>query len=162
MSFLPEDYQQPKTQGGNYTKLDKGETVLRILSSPIIGWETWIELHGTEKPARCRAMADLPKGGRDTKHFWAMQVWNYSLAKVQIWQINQRTIQDSIMNLVEDKDWGDPKRYDLKINKTGDKLETRYTINPKPHSPAPEAAAFEMDLLKIDLDKLYDGEDPFA
>jgi hypothetical protein len=91
-----------------------------------------------------------------------MQVWNYSLAKVQIWQINQRTIQDSIMNLVEDKDWGDPKRYDLKINKTGDKLETRYTINPKPHSPAPEAAAFEMDLLKIDLDKLYDGEDPFA
>jgi hypothetical protein len=95
------------------------------------------------------------------KHFWACAVWNYEANSVQIWQINQRTIQEAIMNLINDADWGDPREYDLKITRTGDALETKYTVSPKPKKELPEAAKFEFELMNIKLEKLLTGEDPF-
>ena len=77
------------------------------------------------------------------------------LTSVQIWQINQRTIQEAIMNLINDADWGDPREYDLKITRTGDaSLETKYTVSPKPKKELPEAAKFEFELMNIKLEKL--------
>lgn len=65
------------------------------------------------------------------------------------------------MNLINDADWGDPREYDLKITRTGDALETKYTVSPKPKKDLPEAAKFEFELMNIKLEKLLTGEDPF-
>ena len=65
------------------------------------------------------------------------------------------------MGLINDTDWGDPREYDIKILRTGDGLETKYTVSPKPKKDLPEAAKFEYDLMNIKLEKLLTGEDPF-
>jgi hypothetical protein len=163
MTFLPNDYQAPKLSSGGYTKCLKGDTILRFLGNPITGWEWWESMHGTEKPGRVSNMRDIQDehATQKAKHFWACAVWNYEANSVQIWQINQRTIQEAIMNLINDADWGDPREYDLKITRTGDALETKYTVSPKPKKELPEAAKFEFELMNIKLDKLITGEDPF-
>ena len=163
MTFLPNDYEAPKPSGGGYTKCLKGDTILRFLGNPITDWEWWESIHGTEKPVRVSNMRDIQDehATQKAKHFWACAVWNYKSNCVEIWQINQRTIQEAIMNLINDPDWGDPREYDLKITRTGESLETKYTVSPKPKKELPEAAKFEFELMNIKLDKLITGEDPF-
>ena len=163
MTFLPNDYEAPKPSGGAYTKCLKGETVLRFLGDPIVGYEWWESMHGTEKPVRVSNFDEIrdAQATQKAKHFWACCVWNYEANSVQIWQINQRTIQEAIMGLINDADWGDPREYDLKITRTGESLETKYTVSPKPKKDLPEAAKFEFELMNIKLEKLLTGEDPF-
>ena len=164
MTFLPSDYEAPKPSGGGYTKCLKGETVLRFLGDPITGYEWWESIHGTEKPVRCTHFDEIrdAQATQKAKHFWACAVWNYEVNAVQIWQINQRTIQEAIMGFINDVDWGDPRDYDIKIIRTGDGLETKYNVSPKPKKDLPEAAVFEYDLMDIKLGFLLTGEDPFS
>ncbi len=163
MNFLPNDYELPKATSGGYVKLQKGDTILRFLGDPITGYEWWESMHGTEKPVRCKDMRDIgdSQATQKAKHFWACCVWNYDNNAVQIWQINQRTIQDQIYGLINDPDWGNPRNYDLRINRVGEALETKYKVTPKPKKDVPEAAKFEFELKEINLEKLYTGEDPF-
>lgn len=163
MNFLPNNYELPKISSGGYVKLKKGDTILRFLGDPITGYEWWESMHGTEKPVRCKDMEkiDDSQATQKAKHFWACCVWNYEVNAVQIWQINQRTIQDQIHLLLNDQDWGDPRKYDLKITRVGDALETKYTVSPKPKKELPEAIKYEFEIMDIDLDKLITGDDPF-
>lgn len=164
-SFLPEGYEAPKS-GQNYFKLEKGENRFRILSKPILGWIDWAQLDdGSRRPLRYR-MKDKPSKPFDPKkpvrHFWAMLIWNYKLDCIQIMEITQATIQESISSLSADPDWGKPFDYDIKIIRTGEGLETSYTVNPVPHKPISKEIN-EAIIAKgnINLDKLYDGGDPF-
>ncbi len=36
------------------------------------------------------------------------------------------------MDLYSNEDRGDPKEYDITINKTGDGMDTKYTLQPSP------------------------------
>lgn len=159
-NFLPETYEAPKGSS-NYMKLSKGENRFRILSKPIIGWEDWKD----KKPIRF-AMNEKPSSPIDPKkpikHFWAMVVWNAIEEKVQILEITQSTIQGAIQNLSKDSDWGSPFEYDIKITRSGDGMETEYTINPVPHKPVTEEIKKAyFDKQPIDLTALFSGGDPF-
>lgn len=103
MNFLPENYTTPKTSN-SYMKLQDGENKFRILSSPIIGWEDWLD----KKPVRFR-FNEKPNKSIDPKkplrHFWAFIVWNYMEEKIQILQVTQATIRNCIEALCKDTDW---------------------------------------------------------
>jgi len=163
--FLPKDYTVP-VSGGNYMKLEKGDNVFRVLSSAVVGYEYW---NNENKPIRLSKKPDvLPVdmriddyGNKNLKHFWAFIVWNYKANAIQMLEITQVSIQEGIANLVKDVDWGDPKRYDIKITKTGEKMDTEYAVSPKPHTPV--KAEIEQALLNknYDLNALFIGGDPF-
>lgn len=157
--FLPEGYEVQKS-GGNYMKFKGGENKIRILSKPIIGWLDWQD----KKPLRFR-MKDKPSKPVDPakaiKHFWAMVVWNYNESQVQILEITQSSIQTAIKSLSADADWGNPFEYDIKINKTGEKMETNYTINPVPHKKLSNEIKVAYESKPINLEALYEGADPF-
>jgi len=159
--FLPNDYEAPKT-GGSYMKLQKGENRFRILSKPILGWIDWqdnkpLRFHMAAKPAK---PVD-PK--KSVKHFWAFVVWNCNEEKVQILEITQATIQSAIQALSKDEDWGSPFGYDIKVKRTGDGMETEYTVNPVPHSKVSKQTEEALvSIGQINLDALYEGADPFA
>lgn len=160
MTFLPNDYTLP-VSGGNYTKLDQGETKLRILSDAITGYEYW---NTENKPVRSdQYPGDTPDIREDSKpkHFWAMVVYNYSTKTVQIWQVSQKSIQNSLLNLVQDSDWGSPKDYDIKIKREGEGLDTRYQLSPSPKSKVSEDITRAYEAKPVDLKKLFTGEDPF-
>lgn len=158
--FLPQGYEAPKSSGF-YMKLQDGDNKFRILSSPIIGWEDWLD----KKPIRFR-FNDKPAKPVDAKkpvkHFWSMIVWNYQEEEIQILHLTQASIRNSIEALCSDEDWGAPYFYDIKIIRKGEALETEYTVNPVPHKKLGDHVIEKFKERPCNLDALFDCADPFA
>lgn len=127
-----------------YTKLEKGDTKIRIVSRALIGWEGWYQ----NKPVRFKSdykitpdeYATLDKDNFDSskskyKQFAVCVVWNYDHQCPQIWQFSQRQIRDQLMQLGSDSDWGDVTGYDIKVKREGEKMETKYTLTPSNKAP---------------------------
>lgn len=171
MSFLPTDYKAPESTS-HYMKLEDGENTFRVLGSAITGYEYWIEEGGKRTPNRVKSQDDLPKDVQQTqdrqkqaKHFWAFPVLNRQTSEVQILELTQKTLMKQIMGLVESKNWGDPKAYDLTITrrKTGSEArDVEYSVMPQPKEALDEGIAQYYKDLNIDLNKLFVGGDPFA
>jgi len=160
MSFLPQDYQAPKSNN-YYMKLVEGENRIRIMSRPILGWEDWkdnkpIRYKMDQKPAK----SIDPK--RPVKHFWAFIVFNCQEEQIQILQISQASIRKSLESLCKDSDWGDPYGYDIKIVKTGEGVDTEYAVNPVPHKPVDQFLINCFNERPCYLDALYTNSDPFS
>jgi hypothetical protein len=166
-TFLPDNYERPATSGGNYAKLEDGQNRFRVLSAAKVGWLYWNTqnkpIRLAEKPDNTPEDIRVENGKADKiKHFWAFVVWNYRDSKVQILEITQASIQGPLEDLVTNPEWGDPKEYDITITKKGQKLDTEYTVQPSPQKAVPIEAHAAYRAVKIDLDALFRGEDPFA
>jgi hypothetical protein len=163
-----QSYQLPEqASSGSYMKLRQGKNKIRILQDPIAGWLYW---SAANRPVRLKeAPVEVPADIRRDdegkaeriKHFWAMIVWNYASECVCILEITQTTIQKHILALSQ-SDWGSPLDYDLEINRTGEKLETEYTVLNLPPKPVPPAALKSLQERPVDLMALFDGADPFS
>lgn len=172
--FLPANYELPKSNSA-YMKFEDGDNEFRILASPILGWEYWDKASGgTNKPVRLPYTEENAKKAcfmasknpdpqdQKAKHFWAMTVWNYRTEKIEILQINQRGIQESLRNLAQNKKWGSPVgRYDVVVTKSGVKQDTSYSVAPTPHTDTEEHILQALANTPVDLDALYYGADPF-
>lgn len=160
-NFLPVDYEAPKA-AGDYMKLQEGENRIRILSSPVIGWEDWT---ADKKPVRYR-FNDKPRAPLDPmspiKHFWAFIVWNYQENRIQILNVTQSTVRGPIQTLCADKDWGAPYFYDIKIIKKKEGDRTVYQVVSLPHKPVADHIKAAFHAKPINLQALFTGEDPFA
>lgn len=157
MDFVPTDYKQPST-GGNYAKIEKGENKFRILSKPIFGWVAWKD----KKPHRF-PFSKKPEGKFDdpVRHFWAMIVWNYKTEAIQVLELTQATIHSALIDLSRSEEWGSPTSYDIKIVKSGEDKNTKYTVLPNPKKPIPDSikqAALDKPIL---LDLMLQDKDPF-
>lgn len=160
MGWLPTDYKVPDT-GGQFMKLESGKNRFRILSEPVIGFEWWTEDGEGRKPHRVKSFEQALKDGEEPiKHFWAFTVWNYDLNKIQVLELTQKTIMRSIESLSLDSDWGSPTKYDLVITREGERLDTIYTVQPKPHTDLPDEAAKAYKETDVDLEALFSGEYP--
>ncbi len=165
-SVLPEGYDKiPST--GRYMKLLEGKNVFRVLGSAITGWEYWntagkavrLRERPSGRPADIRTEDD---GKEPIKHFWAFPVWNYADKMIQVLEVTQSTIQNGIKALVDDENWGDPKGYDIAVNKSGSGFGTEYSVLGIPPKPLDAAILDEYQKNAVNLAALYDGGDPFA
>ena len=162
-TFLPTDYKVPKGPS-NYMKFQQGANRFRILGALIMGYEYWTEDGMTKTPNRVRTIDEINTDQvdpKDIKHFWAMPVWNYQDKVVQILEITQKGIQRSLKALSDDEDWGNPTGFDIVVTKTGEKLETEYSVQPKPAKPLEKEIEDKFKTKYIKLDALYEGLDPF-
>jgi hypothetical protein len=163
-NFLPKDYQVPKGKSG-YMKFQQGANRFRILNAPILGYEIWAEKDGKNTPIRVKTEdeinPDMITEQNPVRHFWAMPVWNYQDKLIQILEVTQKSIQKSLTTLIQDEDWGDPTGYDIVVTKTGEKLETEYSIQPKPAKPLEAEIEAKFKEKYINLEMLYQGGDPF-
>jgi len=171
--FLDENYKEPELPS-NYTKIEEGETVLRILAKPQMGWQGWRDEvnekgENVSKPVRVRDdgkdsfdVADFDEDVRDVKFFWVMPVWNYNEGVVQIWNIPQTTIRKALVALNRNKAWGNPVGYDLSITRTGkEKQDTKYTVMPNPKAELESTILVKYNEMKIDWDAWWVSDDPF-
>lgn len=166
MSTIPSDF-QPDSGASNYLKLTQGKHRIRILSEAIAGYSWWEDTpEGGRKPGR------IPMDGRppvefaeSVKKFLAFTVYNYEAKKIQVWEVNQVSIQKELKALEADPDWENLMDFDLEIERTGtDKNTTRYRVTPKPKGDlAVEVAeAVTANGLPV-LEGLYEeGADPFT
>lgn len=148
---------------GHYMKLQQGDNKIRMLDRPIDGKVYWTE---DRKPVRKRQdePVDFRIPGTDKiKYFWAFPVWNYAEESVQILELTQKTIMKEIRGISQDEDWGDPRFYDISITRSGDSLETKYSVVPKPKKKLSEEARGAWASVKdiINMEALFTGENPF-
>jgi hypothetical protein len=157
--FLPQGYVKPET-GGKYFKFQQGDNRFRILSPAITGWIDWTP---DKKPVRTKDQPEaLFDQTKPAKHFWAFVIWDYKEKSIKILEVTQATIQTAIYDLHNDESWGNPTQYDINVKKTGEKMETKYTVMPTPPKQADTEILSAYRETKIDLNKLYDGGDPFG
>lgn len=166
MSFLPKGYEVPNG-ASKYTKLEQGENRLRIMSSPILGTIAWEQTEEGRRPVRVRMGVPVTTGKsvdpESVRHFWAMKVFNYKDKAIQVWEVTQKSIQKTLKSLAKDEDWGSPvDKYDIVIVRTGEGMETRYEVLPKPAKETSQEVLEAFRETPINLEALYDGADPFA
>lgn len=158
-NFLPEGYEKPSTKK-QYLKLEEGDNKIRILTPALVGWIDWKD----RKPYRTK---DEPETSFDSerpaKEFFAFAVWDYKEERVKVLDITQISIKDTLVDLSLDENWGDPTTYDINIKRKGkDMGDTKYTVVT---TPPKEASAQIKDAIKhmsVDLNKLFEGGDPFS
>ena len=160
MDFLPDGYTPKDNDSPNkYLKLKSGDSLLRIMSNPLIGYVGWRD----KQPHRSKTLDGL-SGEFDNKpkEFWAVVCYSYDLQSICIWEITQKTIIKAIVNLANDKAWGNPLGYDLKITRTGEDLQTEYQVSPYPHKDVPTELKLAWAKSDIDLNALLTGDNPFG
>lgn len=162
MTFLPSGYTVPKQNGSGYFKPQEAQSRIRILSSPIVGYIDWDKSGAKPAPVRTRELK-APIWEDSPKHFRALSIYNYESKSVQVREITQASVRNSIMALV---DWerGDPKEYDLKVWKKWKMMDTEYFVQTTPDGKK----ELSEEVMKIvnetpcNLEALYDWEDPFT
>lgn len=165
-AFLPPGYKPPKKQS-RYLKLMKGETRVRILAAPLLGYVAWVSQQGKRKPVR-RSENTFQAGEYDPKqepkHFWAMPVWEYASGQVKVWELTQVSIMGVVRKLSVHKKWGAPFDYDVVIQATGDGMEREYSVIPEPKEELDINAAdrWREAQATFDITRLMDGGDPFG
>ncbi len=171
--FIPEDTEIPKPKS-NYMTFQPEENRVRILSTSIIGYKLWTggkpirKVTEDEFTVEELAQADINKftgEKRSPQYFWAFIVYNYATKGVEILEITQTTIMKPIKAILRDEDFGrDIKKYDLVVVQDAEQDPVVYSVRPKPPKPLDKGIQAYCDELvpKIDLHKLYKGEDPFA
>jgi hypothetical protein len=152
--FLPEGYEVP-TSGGSYFKLKQGQNTFRVISKPVIGWLGWTN---DNKPERRKSKDDF--AGVDlkdkVKHFWAFGVYDLNTNTVQVMELTQATILNALTELFKNPAWGSPFGYNITITKTGESLETSYTVTPTPPSELPNSAQDKVLETPLNLEALFD------
>lgn len=165
--WLPESYEVPQGPS-KYLKFKTGTTLIRILASPIAGWEGWKEIDGKATPVRRHEEAEFKMNDVDDpskiKHFLAMPVWNYAERRVQVLEITQKTIQRPMEKYSRNKQWGSPLDYDFAIESSGQGKDTEYTViaNPKNEIDSDALMAWNEIKPNFDLNRLFDNGDPFG
>ena len=172
MTFLPPDYEAP-AGSSRYMKFKDGDNVFRILDSAVTGMELWIN----HRPVRKRMSdpftreelesADPERDGGigKPKHFWAFPIIDRSDSTVKILEVTQRSVQDGIKGLVDDEDWGDPTKYDIKVSRSVVKERTTYLVSSKPTKSLSEKELEMWNEVKkqgFSLQSLFTGDDPFS
>lgn len=164
--LFPPGYKIPDSSSG-YMRLEQGDNKFRILSKPVVGNEYWkTDSEGNRKPIRKRngekiQVSDI-EPGESIKHFWAMVVWNYDAKALQILEITQKSILKDIYSYAKSEDWGDFRQYDIIITREGEMLKTTYSVKALPPRDLEQGIVDAYRASNINLEALFDGEDPFA
>lgn len=124
-------YQEYKPAGGGdglYLKLKDGDSVkLRVASEPAVYTQTFDD-------------------NITTRFAWV--VWNRGEKKAQVFS-GGKSIFNQFAELTEE--WGEPTEFDVTIKRTGEMLETRYSVTPLPKSEdltkAEQAECDKVDLI---------------
>ena len=170
MGFLTNIQPSPAGGSGNYYKFTQGENKFRIVGSSdttppgliqgMIGWGE--DNEGNRKPFRWKLGVDAPREfAEKPKEFFAFLVWNYDEACVQILELTQAGLKSELVTLAEDKEWGDPRKYDIAVIRNGEGIDTSYVMTPKPHKKLSPAAVAMVKATTVNLEALYDGGDPY-
>jgi len=162
MTWLDKDYKRPKKVSGYWNGFEEGANTFRILSEPIVGMEGWRDgADGKREVLRVKDEEPLLVS-YDWNHFWGMIVWDYKNEKMRLMTIAKRTILDPLEVYVKHKKWGDPREYDITINREGVKFEdTTYTVVANPPGKLELEVKSLYEGCKIEIEALFNNGDPF-
>ena len=161
-AFLPANYSTPAA-GGDYFRLQDGKNRFRILSKrPIFGFLGWNEKEPFRTTQEDRQKAVEYDADGKPKFFWAMVVWDYESKRPKVLEITQMTVIRALESVIRSDDWGHPSGYDIEIEKSGQNMGTKYSLNPLPPKKLSAEVIKEAKQWQIDLQLLFENEDPIV
>lgn len=152
----------------NVSKLQDGQPCrIRFIGEGITGHVAWTV---NKKPLRWELLPDsLPEhvrpddnGDRSAKFFLAGICWDYENEMFRAVELTQRSVLAELNKYMADEDFGDPAGYDVVITRTGNGLETKYSVLAKPPKPVSPSIEKAFAVLDWDLNKLWDGRHPWS
>ena len=161
MSFFPQENKyMDNTDYFRPGKILEGDEVrIRILSTPIVGWENWTE---EGKPIRFqpnKKPRELPNPLKPLRGFTAMVIWNYDLNLLQVWSFTQQNLKKSLESLAKNK--GTPLNYDIFVSRHGEGTDTRYILRPSTPHQVDRHIKEALEAIPVNLHALYVSKDPF-
>lgn len=166
--FFGEGYKLPEVSTWKYSRIEKDKTLrIRILSKPLIGWEYF---NTEKKPVRSKtrpvklenpSISTYTWKEAPAQEFWALKVYNVDSKQIEVFSINKKTIKEMMMNLYLDDDYWSFLNYDLKISKTWEGTETKYSVLPWKVEPLSKEVLELAEKTPVNLEALYLGDDPF-
>ena len=174
--------------GGYLTagKLGDGESyrIAIVSESPLEYWTVWGESEdGVKKPFRFSAepsASDIEAELGDFKQRMNYEgtaleapkfglsffCFDYADSKIKVFEITQKTLIKELDKLSQDEDYADIHAWDLKVNRTGLKMNTEYSILPSPRKEGAEEkiskAWADAQNDGYDLQQLLVGGSPFG
>lgn len=138
MSTFPENFEIPKSTGNFLRKLEEGQTKLKFLEQPILGWVKKVypepDVQGkigkpeidywfySDQPKQPHAKASL---------FLACLVYNFKDQSIQYFEIDKKTLLSDILEL--EKSGYELTKTDFNFIKKGNTKEnTSYSVVPMP------------------------------
>ena len=174
--------------GGYLTasKLGDGDSyrIAIVSEAPLEYWTVWGESEdGIKKPFRFSAepsAADIEAELGDFKqrmNYEGTQLeapkfglsffcFDYADSKIKVFEITQKTLIKELDKLSQDEDYADIHAWDLKVNRSGLKMNTEYSILPSPRKKGSDeeikAAWSAAEEAGYDLSQLLVGGNPFG
>ncbi len=161
----------PSAGESTYTlrNLNSGESVkIRILSDVVSGFSLWSENNGKPLAIRAKAKEDIDAskaavnkltGKPNTvKQCIAAVVYNYNSKSIETLETDKATIIRALWSLDQDEDFGDLKKYDIKIKKSGTGTDTKYEVNPLSKEPVSKEIQDVFKDSDIDLEALFESK----
>lgn len=160
-----------------YIKFPEGDTKLRIVSDVYTALRHKVELNGKWRNIACpktlNSDAPCPLCSSDKPRMqWVVKVLDRADNKIKILESGSM-IFGQLRKLAENEEYGDPKEYDITINRTGEKLNTEYTVIPaRQNTPLTEIEdaivkddKFDLDLYTTprtadEIQQIIDGKEP--
>ncbi len=125
-----------KSEGSEFLKIKSGEKVrLRILAGPLAFQQLYLE--GNKKGFNLPFNSQIP--GYKPRKQYAFEVLvldGASAGDHKVWAAGQKVAEQLSQIRTE---WGDIKKCDIVLSKTGEKLETKWQATPVPASKLTEA-----------------------
>ena len=181
INFFDRGHEIPDKRN-QFMRFESGKNRVRFIGNPVSGFVFFGKVEredGTEttKPYRRRESegefsieeminrnARMKKDGEmeGQKYFVMGLVYNHQKQKLQVLEVTQKSILKALKSYVDSEEYGHPSGYDLTIEKSGEGLNTEYTVVVSP--PKPLSAEVE-DLVgetSCDLQKVFAGEYPLG
>ena len=181
INFFDRGHEIPDKRN-QFMRFESGKNRVRFIGNPVSGFVFFGKVEredGTEttKPYRRRESegefsleeminrnARMKKDGEieGQKYFVMGLVYNYQKQKLQVLEVTQKSILKALKSYVDSEEYGHPSGYDLTIEKSGEGLNTEYTVVVSPPKPLTSEIEDLVGETSCDLQKVFAGEYPLG
>lgn len=160
-------YREPQAQS-NYLKFkEEGSYVVRILTpkTEVVTYFTCFTDENKKIVLKDNGDGQTPnkpiEAKENPKLVWAVKVLNLDNQKVQVWEIPQSGIRQFLFSIATGKIKNDWTKFDLQITKTGQGLDTTYSLMADDTRPLTEQELVTIETTPVNLLAMDQGGDPF-
>ena len=181
INFFDRGHEIPDKRN-QFMRFESGKNRVRFIGNPVSGFVFFGKVEredGTEttKPYRRRESegefsleeminrnARMKKDDEmeGQKYFVMGLVYNYQKQKLQVLEVTQKSILKALKSYVDSEEYGHPSGYDLTIEKSGEGLNTEYTVVVSPPKPLSAEVENLVGETSCDLQKVFAGEYPLG
>lgn len=158
-----DDWGDADLGGNDFMKLEEGSNVVRIFTKPYQFYTVWTE-DATGKQRKIRSAVEncpLVQRGEKPSARWYVGVINRRTNKTSILEIGPQIFKQ-VLGLRKKDKWGDPRAYDIDIERQPKGSQPLYIVSPEPKIPlTPEEKNDIREFLsRVDLVKMTEAPTP--